>query len=194
MPRAKPKTKRARKAQPKIRAVAGVLVANPEGRPTLYRPEYAQLLYQHLANGSSYETFVTKIEPNPSTGMFVNIDTLYNWESLYPEFSEAKARGNQARIDMYESAARNISIGLVPPPPTDANGKPLGMMTRGNAAMTMFMLANLAPEKYRRPAAREDNDPSGSGADPGNSSREPIINFNYERLPEPPKKVGGTEE
>jgi hypothetical protein len=197
MPRTKPKTKRARK--PKIKAVKGeVVVHSHAGQPTLYRAEYARLLFQHLSNGNSFETFITKVDPNPSSGKYLHVDTLYEWANKHPEFSEARERGNQARLELFETAARNIAMGLVPPPPQDADGKPVGMMTRGNAAMTMFMLANLAPERYRRPAAREDGDPgvgSGGTSDPDNSSREPIINFNYERLPAPkPKKLEGESD
>ncbi len=193
MAQAKPKTKRARKGKAKIRAVTAEVLETPSpGQPPLYRPEFCHLLENHLANGSSYETFVMKIPSNPNTSKHIHVDTLYNWEELYPEFSEAKARGNAARLDLFETAARNIALGLIPPPPLDQNKKPMGLMTRGNAAMAMFMLANLAPDKYRRPGARDGGDGGGGGGGSDDeNARVPVINFNYNRLPEPKKKISG---
>lgn len=58
----------------------------PAGRPTKYRPEYCQMLIEHMATGKSYETFVTKLDYS------VSVATLYNWENKFPEFLEAKKR------------------------------------------------------------------------------------------------------
>lgn len=55
------------------------------GRPTKYKPEYCQKLIEHMALGYSYEAFAGKVD--------VAIDTLYNWEQLFPDFSEAKKEG-----------------------------------------------------------------------------------------------------
>lgn len=52
------------------------------GRPTKYKPEYCQMLIDHMSTGLSYDTFSAIIE--------VNIDTLYEWEKVHKEFSEAK--------------------------------------------------------------------------------------------------------
>jgi len=52
------------------------------GRPSLFKHEYCQQLIDHMAQGYSYTTFAAK------TG--THLDTLYDWEKLYPEFLEAK--------------------------------------------------------------------------------------------------------
>lgn len=54
----------------------------PGGRPTKYKPEYCEMLIKHGQDGLSYESFAGVID--------VNVDTLYEWEKVYPEFSEAK--------------------------------------------------------------------------------------------------------
>lgn len=51
------------------------------GRPSEYKPEYCQLLINHMADGLSYESFAGVIRKS--------IQTLYNWEAI-PEFLEAK--------------------------------------------------------------------------------------------------------
>lgn len=52
------------------------------GRPSKYKPEYCELLIEHMGKGFSYDSFAGLIE--------VHIDTLYEWEKVNPEFSEAK--------------------------------------------------------------------------------------------------------
>ena len=54
------------------------------GRPTKYKPDYCIELIKHMQRGFSYDTFPAVIPDK------VHLDTLYEWESKYPEFSEAK--------------------------------------------------------------------------------------------------------
>lgn len=54
----------------------------PAGRPTDYKPEYCDLLIEHMSKGYSYDTFCAIMD--------CHLDTLYNWEKLFPAFSEAK--------------------------------------------------------------------------------------------------------
>ena len=55
---------------------------NPIGRPSKYKPEYCQMLIDHMGSGLSYESFAAVIK--------VNRDTIYAWEKEYPDFSDAK--------------------------------------------------------------------------------------------------------
>lgn len=55
------------------------------GRPTKYKSEYPDCLIEHMSGGKSYETFAARCR--------VSIDTLYEWEKVHPEFSEAKKAG-----------------------------------------------------------------------------------------------------
>ncbi len=63
------------------------------GRPTKYKPEYCEMLIDHMSKGFSFESF----------GAIINVDrtTLYHWENLFKEFSHAKgiARNKQLLFD-----------------------------------------------------------------------------------------------
>lgn len=54
------------------------------GRPSKYKPEFCELLLEHGERGMSFESFAGHPQVR------VNIDTLYQWEKVHPEFSEAK--------------------------------------------------------------------------------------------------------
>ena len=146
-------------------------IVSVNGRPTSYDPSYCQKLIEHMSQGRSYETFARHVN--------VAVSTLYCWEAQHAAFSEAKRIGVQARTELYEDIARNIAMGLVPNPPLDEQGRPIGMMTRGNAGMAMFMLRNIAPDRYK-PMAGDPSLPP-AGANPSAPS-EAIVNFNYKRI------------
>ena len=69
----------------------------PLGRPSLYKPEYCDMVIEHMAQGKSFETFGLKCNPK------VHRDTLYEWAKVHPAFSDAKKIGNEARLEYYES-------------------------------------------------------------------------------------------
>ena len=52
------------------------------GQPTKYKPEYCKKLMEHMAQGFSYESFVSVTK--------VSLDTMYRWEKQNPEYFEAK--------------------------------------------------------------------------------------------------------
>jgi hypothetical protein len=52
------------------------------GHPTKYKPEYCQMLIDHMAAGFSYETFAAVVK--------VCDDTLREWEKKNKEFSASK--------------------------------------------------------------------------------------------------------
>lgn len=82
-PSKKPKPKKRKKAIP---------TPNPVGRPTKYKPEYCQVIIDY------FDIPATDSEGNANNPRFlsafarsigVNHDTLHEWCSVYPEFSEA---------------------------------------------------------------------------------------------------------
>jgi hypothetical protein len=57
----------------------------PQGRPSKYKPEYDQMLIDHMASGLSYLSFAGEIG--------VCEDTLFEWEKHHVSFSESKKIG-----------------------------------------------------------------------------------------------------
>lgn len=58
----------------------------PVGRPDKYKPEYCELLIEHMGKGFSYDCFSASIPES------VTPQTVYAWEKKYPEFFEAKVK------------------------------------------------------------------------------------------------------
>lgn len=61
---------------------SGQDIVNVGGRPTKYKPEYDEMLIEHMSSGLSFESFAGVIS--------VNQDTLHEWAKVNPSFSEAK--------------------------------------------------------------------------------------------------------
>jgi hypothetical protein len=58
------------------------------GRPSSYKPEYCQMLIDHMASGLSFESFGATI------GHYRDIT--FEWAKKYPDFADAKKRGYDA--------------------------------------------------------------------------------------------------
>lgn len=71
------------------------------GRPTDYKPEYCQMLIDHMAEGFSFESFAAVVK--------VNRDTLYNWVAIHPDFSDAKKSGFDESRLTWEKIGRDIA-------------------------------------------------------------------------------------
>lgn len=69
-----------------------------EGRPTDYRPEFCELLIQHMSEGFKYESFAAVID--------VSRSVLYNWEKVHPEFMDAKNRGKDKSLLWWEKEGK----------------------------------------------------------------------------------------
>ncbi len=87
------------------------------GRPTKYKPEFCQMLIDHMAQGFSFESFVKPIyfynkelgDPKP----FVNRDTLYHWCTLFEDFSDAKKVGRGLQIHRFEQIGLDMATGVI---------------------------------------------------------------------------------
>ena len=71
---------------------------NGRGRPSLYKPEYCELLIEHMGRGFSFESFGGKI--------LVASQTLYAWCEAHPEFSDAKQIGTELGREWWEGQGR----------------------------------------------------------------------------------------
>lgn len=94
------------------------------GRPSKYKPEYCEMLITHLSKGFSYESYAAVVK--------VDFDTLYEWEKVHPEFSEAKKKAIPASMNAIDKILLNIAL----------TGK-------GNSTAAIFLAKNRHPKFYR---------------------------------------------
>lgn len=94
---AKRKSRAKPKNQPAVEETAAV------GCPSKYLPEYCDKLLEHCRKGKTYRSFAGDIG--------VHWDTLYEWERVYPEFSDARKRGLALLHLYYESMGQALATG-----------------------------------------------------------------------------------
>lgn len=76
----------------------------PGGRPSKYKPEYCELLVQHLSEGRAIESFPATIYKESGGKERCCKDTVYEWFRQHPEFSYAKKIGEALSYGWWESA------------------------------------------------------------------------------------------
>lgn len=94
----------------------------PAGRPSKYKPEYADIAYETMAEGYSKTATAGKLG--------ICRDTLYQWCEDHPEFSYAVKRGEMARTLKLEEMLLKAPDG-----PT--------------VTSRIFALKNAAPDEWR---------------------------------------------
>ena len=114
-------------------------MTQPVGRPSLYDPEYCELVVAHLADGSSLTSFAAEID--------VARSTINKWMGEHPEFSEACARAKAKSAAWWEKQGRSIAL---------AGGGP------GAATMTMFGMKNMGAEDWKDSAQVDHRSSDGS--------------------------------
>jgi hypothetical protein len=72
---------------------------NPVGRPTTYKPEYCEMLIDHMSSGLSFESFAGVVRSTKQT--------LYSWCHNFPEFLDAKSQATELCRLWWEQAGRN---------------------------------------------------------------------------------------
>jgi len=107
-----------------------IMVENLEAamykRPERYRPEYAALLYHHVAvKGNTIKTFALSIGIQP--------ETFYRWGREYPELTLAKKMAQNAHAIRWEKHLDKAASGEA----------------KGNAAAIIFGLKNKLPDEYK---------------------------------------------
>ncbi len=75
------------------------------GRPTKYDVKYCEMLYEHMAQGFSLESFAGVIG--------VSRSTLYEWVENNPDFSDIVQRAKPAQLRANELLMHNIARGKV---------------------------------------------------------------------------------
>jgi hypothetical protein len=91
------------------------------GRPTLYREAYCEQVIKEMGKGHSLTGFAGIIK--------VSVDTIYEWSSRHPAFSEAVHIGKAARVHALEKKLLHAKVGA-------------------QAATSIFGLKNACPEEY----------------------------------------------
>jgi len=76
------------------------------GRPTNYKPEYCQMLIDHMASGLSFKSFAGVVG--------VHFDTLYEWVKVHTEFSDSKKIGLPKGLLTYEKTIWAATHGKIP--------------------------------------------------------------------------------
>ena len=93
--------------------------APKRGAPTKYKPEYCDMLVQHMGKPASFESFAGVIG--------VDRDTLYEWRKVHKAFSDAHKKGKMNCLNTFEMQLRLIGSGKL----------------KGNIAAVIFHMKNL---------------------------------------------------
>jgi hypothetical protein len=76
----------------------------PLGRPTLYKPEYCQMLIDHMAQGFSFESFAAVTNTTR--------ETLYHWCDSQPDFLHAKKEATMHCMMFWEKLGINNVLNI----------------------------------------------------------------------------------
>ena len=107
-------------------------MSKPTGRPSKYKPEYDQMLIDHMASGLSFESFAGLIH--------VCDDTLREWEKVHPSFSASKKIGF-ARNRLWWEQMGNAHI-------THTDSK-FESTPKLNSTVFIFNMKNRFPKEWR---------------------------------------------
>lgn len=109
----------------------------PVGRPTKYKPEYCQMVVDHMAEGASLTSFAAEID--------VARSTINEWIDANPDFSEAVKRAKAKCAAWWERVGRN-----------GAQGGDV------NPTLVIFGLKNMAADDWRDKQELAHTSPDGS--------------------------------
>lgn len=77
------------------------------GRPTTYKPEYCEMLVEHMRQGFNFETFAAKLN-------YQSKSSLYKWLDKHEEFKKAKQVGEALAELWWLNLGRTAAAGKVP--------------------------------------------------------------------------------
>lgn len=76
------------------------------GRPSSYKPEYCEMVIEHMKQGLSIRSFCAVVD--------IHEDTAYEWIKVHPDFSEAVKKGRQQQIAFFEKTGIAAAHGKIP--------------------------------------------------------------------------------
>lgn len=117
--------------------------AKPQGRPSKYKPAYAELMIEHMTEGASIASFAAEIG--------VARSTINQWAEDHEDFSEALKVGKAKCAAWWETRLRSIAL---------AGGGP------GAATAVIFGLKNMAAEDWREKQEVDHMSSDGSMSPP----------------------------
>ena len=115
---------------------------HPGGRPTKYKQEYCQMLIDHMSTGLSFESFAAVIK--------VNRDSLYEWEKVHPDFSDAKKIGLDNCLLFWEKLGINNIINT-----SESLGQGMSSSKSLNASVYIFNMKNRFKWRDKQPDEAE---------------------------------------
>lgn len=89
------------------------------GRPSKYKPEYCEMMIAHTKAGGFFEGFAMSID--------VTKETLLDWTTTYPDFSDAYKKASQAQLEHFQKLGYGLATGQV----------------KGQVAAWCFMMKNM---------------------------------------------------
>jgi len=76
------------------------------GRPSEYKPEYCQMLIEHMRQGLNFATFAAKLN-------YQSVGSLYRWLDAHEDFREAKNIGEALSQLWWLNLGRSAAVGKV---------------------------------------------------------------------------------
>lgn len=104
-------------------------MSESRGRPSKYKPEYCDLVVEHMEKGLSFEAFAAVIK--------VNRDTIYEWEKVHPEFAEAKKNASDANLLFWEKLGIDHILNI-----SESFGEGFSKSKSLNASVWIFNMKN----------------------------------------------------
>jgi len=114
-----------------------------KGRPSTYKPQYCDDLIAHMRGGLSFESFAGKIGKSR--------DTIYEWEAVHKDFTDAKKIGEGLCQVWWENAGIAGMLGLK----QTKDGIPLGMFS---PAIWIFNMKNRFNWRDKRELTGKDGE------------------------------------
>jgi hypothetical protein len=110
------------------------------GRPTDYKPEYCELLIEHMSKGLSFEAFGGIVRKSKQT--------LYDWLQANPEFLDAKMTGTELSRLFWEKLGTDHVLNISESS-RSADGSTSSMSKSLNASIWIFNMKNRFKDEWR---------------------------------------------